>query len=92
MRLDKDTREAILQAVRQAQMEVAEMYDERWVTATELCATVTMFTKDWLDDFGWKLPRERIEVMDEEGKKRVTRWGYPLHCIQRMLREGAFRV
>ena len=92
MRLDKDTREAILQTVRQAQMEAAEMYNERWVTAAELCQVVTMFSKDWLDTFGYKLPRERIEVTDDTGRKRVTRWGYPLHHIQRMLREGTLRT
>ena len=91
MRIDSETRKAITEAVRQAQMEVAEMYDERWGTAAELCKVVSMFSKDWLDTFGWKLPRERIEVTDEEGNKRVTRWGYPLHQIQRMIRDGKLR-
>jgi len=91
MKLDKETREAIAAAVMKAQMEAAEIYDEKWVTGAELCKTVAMFSKDWLDNFGWKLPRERIVVTDDEGKQRTTRWGYPLHTIQRMIREGRLR-
>ena len=91
MTLDRETREAIAQAVRKAQMEAAEIYSEKWVTGAELCATVGMFTKDWLENFGWKLPRERIEVTCDDGSRRVTRWGYPLHQIQRMIHEGRMR-
>ena len=91
MTLDKETREAIAQAVRKAQMEAAEIYSEKWVTGAELCAIVGMFTRDWLENFGWKLPRERIEVTGDDGKTRVTRWGYPLHAIQRMIAEGRMR-
>ena len=91
MTLDKETRQAIAQAVSQAQMEAAEMYGERWVTGAELCKSVAMFSRDWLDNFGWKLPRERITVTDDDGKTRVSRWGYPLHQIQRMIHEGRLR-
>ena len=91
MTLDKETREAIANAVQRAQIEAAEMYDERWVTGAELCKRVAMFSKNWLDNFGWKLPRERIEVTQDDGQKRVTRWGYPLHQIQRMINEGRLR-
>lgn len=91
MTLDKETREAIAKAVQRAQIEAAEIYQERWVTGAELCAKVAMFSKDWLENFGWKLPRERITVTDDDGKTRVTRWGYPLHQIQRMIHEGRLR-
>jgi hypothetical protein len=50
-----------------------------------------MFSPNWLENFGWKLPRERIEVTDDDGKTRATRWGYPLHAIQRMIAEGRLR-
>lgn len=91
MTLDKATREAIAQAVKQAQIEAAEIYDEKYVTGKELCKQIAMFSPNWLENFGWKLPRERIEVTDDEGQKRVTRWGYPLHHIQRMIAEGRMR-
>jgi hypothetical protein len=50
-----------------------------------------MFSPNWLENFGWKLPGERIEVTGDDGKTRVTRWGYPLHHIQRMIAEGRMR-
>ena len=91
MKLDKETREAIAAAVRDAQIETTEMYQERYVTGKELCRQIAMFSTNWLENFGWKLPRERIIVTDEDGETRVTRWGYPLHHIQRMIKEGKFR-
>ena len=91
MTLDKETRQAIAEAVRKAQMDAAEIYSEKWVTGAELCTIVGMFTKDWLENFGWKLPRERIEVTCDDGKKRVTLWGYPINEIKRMIHEGMLR-
>lgn len=91
MKLDQETRNAIAEAIKQAQMEVAEMYEEKYVTGAELCKQIAMFSPNWLECFGWKLPRERIEVMGDDGQKRVTRWGYPLHHIQRMIAEGRMR-
>lgn len=65
-----------------------EIYQERWLTAAELCETFGMFTKDWLKDYGHKLPRERLEVRDEDGNLvRASRWAYPMHKIQRWINE-----
>lgn len=91
LKIDKDTRLAIASAVREAQIEVAEIYNEKYVTGAELCRQIAMFSPNWLENFGWKLPRERIEVKCDDGKTRVTRWGYPLHQIQRMISEGRMR-
>ena len=91
MKLDKETREAIASAVREAQIEAAEIYEEKYVTGKELCRQIAMFSTNWLENFGWKLPRERIIVTDEDGETRVTRWGYPIHQIQRMIAEGRMR-
>lgn len=91
VKLDQNSLTAILDVIKKGQMEAAEIYSEKWVTGAELCAIVEMFTKDWLENFGWKLPRERIEVTCDDGSRRVTRWGYPLHQIQRMIHEGRMR-
>ena len=91
MKLDKETREAIASAVREAQIEAAEIYEEKYVTGKELCRQIAMFSTNLLENFGWKLPRERIIVTDEDGETRVTRWGYPIHQIQRMIAEGRMR-
>lgn len=89
--MDSKLREEIISTVKQAQAEAAEMYNEKYVTGRELCEQIAMFSPNWLENFGWKLPRERIEVTDDEGKTRATRWGYPLHAIQRMIAEGRLR-
>ena len=91
VKLDQNSLTAILDVIKKGQMEAAEIYQEKWVTGAELCAIVGMITKDWLENFGWKLPRERIEVTCDDGTRRVTRWGYPLHQIQRMIHEGRMR-
>lgn len=92
MKLDKETREAIASAVRDAQIEAAEIYGETYVTGKELCKQIAMFSTNWLENYGWKLPRERIVVTNEDGETRATRWGYPLHQIQRMIAEGKLRA
>jgi len=89
--IGKAIREATREAVRKAQMETSEIYGEQWVTGKELCKQIAMFSIDWLEKFGWKLPRERIEVTCDDGSTRVTRWGYPLHKIQRMIADGDLR-
>ena len=89
--MDKKLRDDILAEVRNAMRDIAETYDEKYVTGKELCKQIAMFSPNWLENFGWKLPRERIIVTDEDGETRVTRWGYPLHQIQRMIAEGRMR-
>lgn len=91
VRLDKNSLTAILAAIKKGQIEMAEIYQERWVTGAELCKEIQHITKDWLDNYGYKLPRERIEVNTDDGKKRVTRWGYPINEIKRMIHEGRMR-
>ena len=85
--MDKKLKEEIVATVLKAQMEAAEMYNERYVTGRELCEQIAMFSPNWLENFGWKLPRERAEVIDDDGKTRVTRWAYPRNMIQQMIRE-----
>ena len=83
--------EKIIAAVTKVVKLYYEMYNEKYVTGAELCEQIAMFSPNWLENFGWKLPRERIEVTGDDGKTRVTRWGYPLHHIQRMIAEGRMR-
>lgn len=92
MTLDRETRKAIAQAVASAIVQRQEMEAEKWVTAEELCSHFAMFTKDWLRRYGWKLPRERVEYEGDDGKQHVTRWGYPLHEIQAMLRTNNYNI
>ncbi len=84
--VDRETREAIVGVI----MEANEMYNEVYLSPQELCKQISMFTPDWLKKYGWKLPRERVGVTDGDSK-RYSRWGYPLHRIQRMIAEGRMR-
>ena len=82
----------IKETVKQAQMEVSRQNEEVWLSTNEFLKQFQMFTKDWLEHYGWKLPRERAEVTEDCGttspaKVRVTRWAYPRNEIQRMIRD-----
>jgi hypothetical protein len=62
--------------------------EERWLTADELCKQFGMISKEWLKEYGDTLPRERIIVEKLDGAKTRTRWGYPMHEINRMILDG----
>lgn len=84
--LDKQTRDAIAMEAGKAVREAMEIYDEKWLSAEQLCEHISMFTKDWLKHYGHTIPRDRLEVVDIDGTVRCSRWAYPLHRIQRMLK------
>ena len=86
--MDKALRIEIAEAVQKATSEALEAYNERYVSGDELCNRICMFTPDWLKRYGERLPRTRIYVNDDDGKQRKTSWGYPLHHILRLIREG----
>lgn len=88
--MDRLLRAEIVAEVRQAQMELAEMYREEWVTAEGLCDRMGMFSVAWLKRYGYLLPRERAEVVDG-AEMHASRWAYPLHKIQRLLTEGKLK-
>lgn len=91
MILDKDTRAAICQAVRQATAEAQEIYNEEWLTADQLSATVPLFTREWIRRYGKMLPRECVRFRTPDGVEHRANWCYPKNQILRMIREGAFR-
>ena len=75
----------LLREIREIKQQAAN--EEVWLESKAFLAQFQMFTKDWLEHYGWKLPRERVEVVGDDGVKRVTRWAYPRNEIQRMIRE-----
>lgn len=88
-RLDKETREAIIEQIAKSAQEQMEKYKEEWLTCEELCQRLPMFTVDWVRHHGSQLPRERLEMEDAEGNVRYAgkRWMYPLHRIMRDIAE-----
>ena len=85
--MDKTLRAEIVSEVRRAMTDAMEMYEERWVSKDELCKQMSCFKKRWLEKYGHVLPREQVVITDEDGPHR-SGWSYPLHRIQRMMRNG----
>ena len=67
-------------------IQMREDNEEVWLDSKAFLAQFGMFSRDWLEHYGRKLPRERAEVTGDDGVKRVTRWAYPRNEIQRMIR------
>lgn len=93
--MDKELRKMIAEAVSETIVRVTteryELYNERYLTAEQLCEQFGMFSKDWLARHGHLLPREHVVIEDTDGKKHGTRWAYPQHRIARMIQDGCFR-
>ena len=85
--IDAMLRAEIIATVRQTMTEVLEGADEVWLTKEQLLAQFGMFTEEWLHRNGELLPRERAEVVMTDGSVKGSRWAYPQHKIQRMIRE-----
>ena len=81
----------IVGTVNRAMREILEGMEEKWVSQKELSAQISFFTKGWIRYYGHLLPREMVQLRDENGVFKATGWGYPLHKIERMLMEGKFR-
>lgn len=91
VKVDKETRFAIQQAVKSAVAEAHETYTERWMTGAQLSAELPFFTREWLKRFGSSLPRERVGMEDAQGRTHYTGWCYPYKKILRMIAEGKLR-
>lgn len=58
------------------------------ITAEELSKRFPCFSKDWLQRFGYLLPRERVNKWEDE--TCLDRWGYRWYEIQRGIHEGRY--
>ena len=91
MELDRQMRREIAEQVAMAVRDTLAKIEERWLTADELCKQFGMISKEWLKEYGDTLPRERIIVEKLDGAKTRTRWGYPMHEINRMILDGSVK-
>lgn len=89
--MDRQLRVEIVATVRQTMQEVLENADEVWLTPQGVVENFGMITKEWLKRNGELLPREVASVIWQDGKERSTRWAYPKHRINRMIREGKLK-
>jgi hypothetical protein len=89
--MDRKLREEIVAEVRKALQIQALSLQEQYLTADELCKQFQMFTKDWLDTYGYVLPRRKVNVTETiSGKKRGTRWAYPRFKIAQNIVDGLY--
>lgn len=68
-----------------------EIYNEKWVTAEELCKECQMFTKDWLTKYGEVLGAQRARVYVDGRWFETKGAAYPLHRIKKMIHTGEIR-
>ena len=91
--MDRVLRSEIVAAVRQTLADVLEGADEVWLTPEEMSKQFGMFSPEWLRRHGELLPREKVGIVMEDGRVKESRsWAYPKHRINRMIREGKFRI
>lgn len=89
--MDRMLRAEIVATVRQTMTEVLEGADEVWLSPKQLLEQFGMFSQEWLDKNGRLLPREQASVIWPDGTEKGTRWAYPKHKINRMIREGKLK-
>ena len=89
--MDRMLRAEIVATVRQTVAEVMEGADEVWLKPKQLLEQFGMLSQEWLDRNGELLPREYASVIWPDGKEVSTRWAYPKHKINRMIKEGKLK-
>jgi hypothetical protein len=88
--MDRMLRAEIIATVRQTMQEVLEGAEEVYVTPEQLSERISFLPLEWIRRNGELLPRECAIVM-VDGKPKKTNDGYPLHKIQRMIKEGKLK-
>lgn len=89
--MDRQLRAEIVNTVNKTIREMMEQYNEKWLTGDQLCEQFGCFTKGWLKNYGYTLPRTQGVVTDENGEQHRTSWIYPLHRINRMIMDGTIK-
>ncbi len=87
--MDKQLKLEIIATVKKAVVDTNEVYEERWLTDDELCKYVGIFTKRWLRENGYLLPRMQVVWKDKKGVEHVAKqYLYPVHKILAMVADG----
>ena len=84
-------RAEIVATVRETMREMLEGSDEVWLKPKQLLEQFGMLSQEWLDTNGHLLPREYASVIWPSGEEKCTRWAYPKHKINRMIKEGKLK-
>lgn len=82
----------IVAAVAKVAKQHYEVYEERWVTAEELCQHVGLMSERWLRENGYLLPRTPMGWKDKNGEEHTSKqYMYPLHRILAMVEDGRIK-
>ena len=82
----------IIAAVAKVAKQHYEVYEERWVTAEELCQHVGLLSERWLRENGYLLPRTPMGWRDKDGIEHTSKqYMYPLHRILAMVEDGRIK-
>ena len=82
----------IIAAVVKVAKQHYEVYEERWVTAEELCQHVGLMSERWLRENGYLLPRTPMGWKDKNGEEHTSKqYMYPLHRILAMVEDGRIK-
>ena len=86
--MTKEDKRELAAVVNDAIRRAMEDADEKWLSAESLCDQFQCFSPSWLKRFGKHLNPTQAIVYDEDGTPHKTGWVYPMHKIQRMIREN----
>jgi hypothetical protein len=89
--MDRMLRAEIIATVRQTLKDVLEGAEEVWLTKEQMVERFGMFSEEWMRKNAQLLPREYASVIWPDGKEKCTRWAYPQHKRQRLIREGKLK-
>lgn len=82
----------IIAAVAKVAKQHYEVYEERWVTAEDLCQHVGLMSERWLRENGYLLPRTPMGWKDKNGEEHTSKqYMYPLHRILAMVEDGRIK-
>ncbi|MCR5366552.1 MAG: hypothetical protein K6E67_10470 [Prevotella sp.] len=88
--MDRLLRAEIVATVRETMQEVMEGAEEVYLTPEQLAERISFLPLEWIRRNGELLPRE-YAVVNVGGKEIATRFGYPYHKINRMIKEGKLK-
>ena len=87
-KLDKKTKDELIETVKRVAIEILEGPQENWLTADEVSKQFPFFSKEWMSKYAYLLPRKHVEVTGKNGVITRTRWYYSRNRILRMVREN----
>ena len=88
--MDRVLRNEIYDLVQRSVNDAMTRNDERWLSGHELCKQFQMFTPRFLKDYGDVLPRKRMNITTQDGKKHSTRYAYAQHAIAQNIANGVY--